>query len=161
MNKKWKPIYQVHSVGELWEHVSYLIRSSKSELERRCKTDWQATPKDLVGWIEEIERIDGRSTFFRYPDFQRPDVDQEKSIWKAKTPDELQKAALPGNKPAIMLVMIDQNDEVTEGFQYDGETLGEVVALLKNTADTLSGLHLGLRMEVGGRIVKAGRLLPY
>ena len=39
-NKKWKPIYQVHSVAQLWEHVSYLIRSSKSELERRCKTDW-------------------------------------------------------------------------------------------------------------------------
>ena len=96
-NKKWKPIYQVHSVAQLWEHVSYLIRSSKSELERRCKTDWQATPKDWAGWIEEIERIDGRSTFFRYPDFQRPGVDQEKSIWKPRTPDELQKSmASPG-----------------------------------------------------------------
>jgi hypothetical protein len=69
VNEKWKQIYQVHSVGNFWEHVSYLIRSSKSELERRYKTDWQATPKDLVGWIEEIERIDGRSTFFRYPEF--------------------------------------------------------------------------------------------
>lgn len=98
LNKKWKPIYQVHSVAELWEHVFYLIRSSKTELERRCKTDWQATPDDLIRSIEEIERIDGRSTFFRHPDFQRPNVEQEKSIWKPKTPDEFQKATLPGNK---------------------------------------------------------------
>jgi hypothetical protein len=104
-----------HSVAELWEHVSYLIRSSKSELERRCKTDWQATPKDLVAWIVEIERIDSRSTFFRYPDFQRPNVDQEKSVWKPRTPDELQKATLPGNKAAMMLLIVDQNDQVTQG----------------------------------------------
>lgn len=50
----------------------------------------------------------------------------------------------------MMLLMIDQNDEVTEGFQYDGETLTEVLELLKKTADTLSGLHLGLRMELAG-----------
>src|SRR4029077_13232699 len=41
VNPKWKPIYQVHSVAELWGHVLELLRSSKSELERRCKTDWQ------------------------------------------------------------------------------------------------------------------------
>ena len=50
----------------------------------------------------------------------------------------------------MMLLMIDQNDQVTQGFKYDDKTLAEVLELLKNTADTLSGLHLGLRMEWAG-----------
>jgi hypothetical protein len=37
VDKKWKRLYQVHSVAELWGHVLYLLRSSKSELERRYR----------------------------------------------------------------------------------------------------------------------------
>jgi hypothetical protein len=46
--------------------------------------------------------------------------------------------------------LVDQDDQITQGFQYDDATLPEVLELLKNTAGTLSGLHIGLRMELAG-----------
>jgi hypothetical protein len=150
VDAKWKPIYQVHSIAQLWAHIFHLLQSSKPELGRRCKTDWLAVPEDLIKSIAEIERIDGRSTFFRYPDHRRPDVELTKSMWKSKSVDELQKAVSANSKPAKILLMVDQDDQITEGFQFDDSTLSEVVDLLKNTAETLSGMHLGLRTELAG-----------
>ncbi len=147
---KWLPIYRVHSVAILWSHALGLIRDSKSALEERCKTDWQAVPEELIRSIEEIELIDGSSTFFRYPDNRRPDAEQMKSMWKEKGLDSVQFGVPPEAKPTKLFLLVDQDDQISQAFEYDDDTLSEVVKLLKGTAEILSGLHFGLRVELAG-----------
>ena len=41
VDAKWKPIYQVHSIAELWDHIFHLLQSSKPELGGGAKqTGW-------------------------------------------------------------------------------------------------------------------------
>src|SRR5688500_3276799 len=56
MKGMWKPIYAVHSIAILWAHVFDIIRSSKTELEDRCRTNWQDIPDDFLTSIAEIDR---------------------------------------------------------------------------------------------------------
>src|SRR5687768_7869472 len=55
IDKEWKPLRQVHSIGKLWGYALSLIKNSEDELKKRCETDWQDTPEDLIKAIAEIE----------------------------------------------------------------------------------------------------------
>lgn len=149
IGEKWKPIHNVHSVNDLYQYFKKLIYDNKSQIQGIAKTDWSAIPKELDGWIEQIEKYDKTSTLFRYPVTHNQADDCEKSAWKEVSPDKLA-ASLNTNTKTKSFLIVDDNNNVINAYQYDDAAMEQLHDALKRTADLLSGAHCGMRVELAG-----------
>jgi hypothetical protein len=148
--EKWKPIHQVHSIKQLYMYFKKLIYDNQSDIQSITKHDWSTIPPELDSWIDEIEKYDCASTFFRYPAINNPQSDIKKSAWKEVAPNDLEKSIHSSKKPTKSFVFADGNDAVLNAYQYDDATMEDVSELLKKTANLLSGAHCGIRAELAG-----------
>ena len=144
-----KLIYNVHEIRPLFDEMKRIFVSHRDAIAKIAKTNWSNIPKELDAWIATIDKIDPRSTVFRYPSSQSPEVDAQKSSFKkVDTGDLLARMNSDGPKQFAMVV-VDQNDEVVESFALDDKPMPELREALVHTAETLSGAQLGILMELG------------
>jgi len=147
---KWLPIYRVHSVGTLYAYFKSLVMDNKEAIDKVAQTDWSAVPPELDEAIAVIDKADSGSTYFRYPITQDPSADQEKSSWKDVPHTEVFRSMKPGAKPVKAFLVLDEDDQIVNSYQYDHEPLRHLREALRKATELLSGAHTGLRMELAG-----------
>jgi len=65
-NGKEKPIFNVHSISELFNHLCIELNSMEALLKEKSEICWNFS-KEFKSNIQIIENNDPSSTFFRYP----------------------------------------------------------------------------------------------
>ena len=103
-------------------------------------------PPELDKAIAAIDEMDARGVFFRYP----TDSNATKSVNKPIALEEM--ATWDKDKQGYLkaFVVLDQNDEIVEAFQYDPNLLTKELADLNVACEWLNCFHVGLRMELAG-----------
>lgn len=149
-NNKQKPITAVHSIGDLYRHFKILLQDHWGTLRPLCKTDWSSIPKELDGWIKTIEEHDPGGTFLRYPSSSKPELDHTKDAFKKSTPSSAITNMQPGNPPQVGFFFIGNDNVVNEAFAMSDPLLPDLSDALTETVETLSGAHMGIRIEFGG-----------
>lgn len=149
---KWRPIQGVHSVRDLWNYLARLFQDEKVFFDSVSRVDW-SFPSELDGWIEEIERLDPRSTFFRYPNPRTPSDDRPKAAMASGSPLEIAKRVKQSSDqgPKQFIVLMDNDDgEVVKSYYYAGEPLAHFARTPKAAVEMFHGLHAATRAEVCG-----------
>lgn len=146
---RWKPMYQVHSLNELYPYFRRLFVDHASYLERNTKTDWSFSP-ELDRWIADVEGQDSTSTFFRYPVTKHRDKDKEKSVIKPDSHLNIMSRMGPGQKPQKAFFVLNEHDEVTQAFYHDDKGAKTTIDTLQRTCEQLYGCHAALRGELTG-----------
>lgn len=152
VGEKWVPFQSLHSVKLLWTYLASLFRDHKAVFDSIEPVDCWRFPPEVDMWIEEIELHDPRSTFFRYPTLRAPALDAKKAAMAAGTVDEIGKrleASRDGPKQFILL-MKDDDSDVTGAYYYAGEPLAGFNRTLKDCVDMFHGLHAMMRVELCG-----------
>jgi len=150
IGSKLKFLDRLHSIGELYTYLKHLIHEQKDRINALGNTDWDSFPQELDAWIDTIESGDTRSTFFRYPTSGKVSEDRIKSDFQENSVEEILERVRSTGKPVKVYVEKEERDSPTEVYAYVGDSLEELKAALKRTADLLSGAHFGFRMEVAG-----------
>lgn len=145
---KWKELYQVHGIGELYNSFKSMVTTYSLELKQIADTDWAATPNELDEWICNIDEADQSSTFFRYPVTKNLRGDIKKSSIQETTPKDVLVNHKADGKLVKALMFTDDNDTVINTYKFIDEPMSDLSFALKNTADLLSGAHLGLMAEL-------------
>lgn len=148
VDNRWRPMFQVHSVAQLYSYFRRVLRDQSATIATRCKTDWQAVPPGLDGCIELIEKQDGGSTYFRYPVTRDRQRDQQKSSFRQEDPLRLLMSAHKRTKPLKACVLVDSADNVQSTFVLEEDPLPGVTPALKKAAELLSCACIGLRVEL-------------
>lgn len=143
---KAKPLTNVHGLGPLYRALIAVLTEHRVELAERARTVWLPMPPELDNAISEIDDMDNRGVFFRYP----TESNTSKSNNKPITPEQI--AALDKDTQGYLkaFVVVDQNDEVVEAFQYDPNLLTKELATLQVACEWLNCFHVGLRVELAG-----------
>lgn len=103
-------------------------------------------PPELDEAIAAIDEMDNRGVFFRYP----TESNASKSNNKPITREQI--AAWDKDKQGYLkaFVVLDQNDEIVEAFQYEPSILTQELETLKAACEWLNCFHVGLRVELAG-----------
>lgn len=147
---KWLPIDRVHSVGTLYAYFKSLVVDNKEAIDRIARTNWSAVPPELDEAIAVIDKADSASTYFRYPIPQDPVADHNKSSWKDAPPTKILHSTKPGAKPVRAFLVVDEDEQIVNSYQYDDEPLRHLREALRKATELLSGAHTGLRVELAG-----------
>lgn len=143
---KDKPLTNVHGLGPLYRALISLLTEHRIALQERARTSWLPTPTELDEAIAAIDEMDDRGVFFRYP---TPNNDT-KSSNKPISPEEMAAWNKDAQGYLKAFVVVDQNDEIVEAFQFDSDILAKELATLKVACEWLNCFHVGLRMELAG-----------
>jgi len=149
---KWVPFEHLHSVKRLWTYLASLFREHKAVFDSIGPKDLWTFPPETDTWIEEIEIRDPRSTFFRYPTPRSPEHDIKKAAMVSGTENEIAKqleASQNGPKQFILL-MEDDNSNVTGAYYYKEEPLADFNKALQECVNMFDGLHVAMRVELCG-----------
>lgn len=148
IKNEWKPINTTHSIQNLWDYFNSLVQSNAEQLSKICRTNWAEAPEGLEEAIKKIDILDQNGTFFRYQDERKPSEASMKSEWKEKPLKELEDFNSHTATPIKLLLLTDEEGNAIEAFQYHENPLDDIVNLLTETAHNLSGVHVGLRIEL-------------
>lgn len=148
VNGQWMSFTHIHSVKNLWAYLRALFLEQKAALDAIKRVNWGLTI-EVDTWIDTIERLDPRSTFFRYPNPRKSQSDAPKAAMAEADEEEIleQMKQDPQKKQFVLLLENDER-EVTRSYYYAGPALAEFSRVLKESADHFYGLHTALRMEV-------------
>jgi len=141
VNGQWIPFTRLHSVKRLWGYLKVLFLQQKAALDKIKAVNWGLTP-DVDNWIDTIESLDPRSTFFRYPNCGESQTDAPKAVMaEAAEEDILDDMKQDPEKKQFILLVENDEREVTRSYYYSGPALTEFSRLLKEAADHFCGLH--------------------
>lgn len=146
---KWKAMYTVHGLQDLYSYFRDLVASRAAYLSEHTRTDWRFPP-ELDKWIAEIEATDSTSTFFRYPVTKHRNEDSNKSINKESNFESILAGIGEGAKPLKAFLLLNHNDEVVKAFHYDPELAKSMTTTLRSAVDQLYGCHAAMRFELTG-----------
>ena len=139
------PIDRVHSVGDLYQYFTMVLREHMDALSKVTSTDWTTIPHELGQWISQIEEFDERSTVFRYPGSR----DDLKSDFCESSVGEILSSMSPDREPVKVFLEFDENDKFVGALCLDPSQLEPIMQTLRKTSETLSTLHVALRCELG------------
>lgn len=143
---KSKPLTNVHGLGALYRALIAVLTEHRIELAERACTVWLPMPPELDEAIAAIDDMDNRGVFFRYP----TESNASKSNNKPITREQI--AAWDKDTQGYLkaFVVLDQNDEIVEAFQYEPNILTQELETLKAACEWLNCFHVGLRVELAG-----------
>ncbi len=139
---KWRPMDNTHNLSDLYSYFEVIYGDCKVVLpETTC---WDM-PADIKSKIDMVSGTDPKSTFFRYPKSGSAHQDAKKS--------RIQKTKFEGafdnqDKPAKLVLMFDQNDELIETYDMDADALGKIQEVLNYLSDFFNGVHAAFRHEL-------------
>lgn len=144
---KAMPLTRVHGLGPLYRALIAILEEHSVELAERARTVWLPMPPELDEAIAAIDAMDETGVFFRYPTKKS---NASKSNNKPITPEKI--AAWDKDTQGYLkaFVVVDQNNEIVEAFQYDPDLLTQELDTLKAACEWLDCFHVGLRMELMG-----------
>lgn len=139
---KWLSMDSTHNLSDLYSYFEVIYKSCKGLLpETTC---WDM-PEDIKSKVDMVSGTDPKSTFFRYPKSGSANQDVKKSrIQKTK----FESAFENPNKPAKLVLMFDQNDELIETYDMDADALFKVQEALDYLSNFFYGVHAAFRHEL-------------
>jgi len=151
IGSKKKELFNVHSIRSLCDEFLALLKKHETMIKKIGKTDWTDVPDDLNKWVTTIDKADKASTMFRYPFTTDPATDSMKSAFKSMHPTAVEaedNTRSSDDSPGIMIFALkNDKNEIVETFVRDDEAMGDVHNALKQLADMLIGVNLGLLCE--------------
>ena len=151
IGSKRKRIFHVHSIRDLCNEFLELLKKNETIIKEIGKTDWTAVPDDLSKWVAIIDEADKASTMFRYPFTTDPATDKTKSAFKSMHPiavaAEAHTRSNDGSPGLMIMALKNDKNEIVETFVRDDKAMGDVYNALKQLADMLTGVNLGLLCE--------------
>lgn len=151
IGSKRKKIFNVHSIRSLCDEFLALLTKHETIIKKIGKTDWTDVPGDLSKWVTIIDKADRASTMFRYPFTTDPATDNMKSAFKSVHPTavaaEANARSNDGSPGLMIFALKNDKNEIVETFVRDDEAMGDVHNALKQLADMLTGVNLGLLCE--------------
>ena len=152
IGSKQKQLFEVQSIRKLCDEFLVLLKKHETMIKKIVKTDWIDVPDDLNKWVTTIDKADRASTMFRYPFTTDPATDSMKSAFKSLDPTAVAakaNARRSDDSPGLMIFALkNDKNEIVETFVRDDEAMGEVYNALKQLADMLIGVNLGLLREL-------------
>jgi hypothetical protein len=145
---KLKPLTTIHSIGELYNNLKARFVLYEEKWQPICRTDWLNFPVELDSWIAEIEGVDSKGTFFRYPDSSDPEGDEAKSMFRRSSVEEIL-ASIPDSIPRHTVIVGD-DDIVTEVYTENRDAVTRELEALRGAISLLSAANFGLRTELAG-----------
>jgi hypothetical protein len=147
---KWERINRVHSVRSLYRYLETLLTQEAEPLLEATGLDWSRLPPELKSWIDEIDRMDGTGTFFRYPlGVTNPDAatrDMTKSPWwEVQTEYD---DSVPVVTAGESIVISGGNGVADRTYAFDESQLFSYVSILRRCAEVLGGAMLSIRWGI-------------
>lgn len=146
VNGKTRLLTTVHDLAPLYSGLIELLTRHHAELKLRAKTSWLPMPVELDDAIASINKMDAGGVFFRYP----TDSNSAKSANKPISQEEVRNWDKDQQGYLKAFLVLDQNEEMVEGFRYDPDILAKELGVLKVACTWLNCIHVGLRMELAG-----------
>ena len=152
VNGKQKRIFNVHSILHLYRQFCNVLSMNATQIATIAKTDWTAIPENIDKMVNIINDADESSCMFRYPITFNPETDAKKSSFKCIHPEDAIASThrrTKDERPGVLILALQNDDgEIVETFIHDDNLMPEVFAALKHLAETLSGVHFGMRYEM-------------
>lgn len=135
---RWLQMDNTHNLSDLYIHFKTIFDSCKEQLP---PFSWDF-PADVKAKVDLVTGTDPKSTFYRYP---KSGCDH-KDIKKSK----IQKISLDGafnnsKKPAKLVLMLDENDNIIETYDMDADALSKTQDALDYLSDFFYGVHATFR----------------
>ena len=155
-NGEWRNLYTCHWIDELYSYwLNELLLKQNSELMKLApKGDWQEY-KEITDFFPLITGYDRDSSFFRYPVTKNTSLDPKKFTMQRLDSEKLQKlfSDNPDNKKGkngarIFMLLKDENDIITDGFEKDDNILENVTHALKEVSYYFYCIHIMTRMTL-------------
>ena len=147
IGNKWKAMYSVHGVQDLYSYFRRLVSAHADYLAQHTRTNWEFPP-ELDGWVSEIEGTDSTSTFFRYPVTKHKAKDANKSVHRESDVDRVLSQLKEGAKPVKAFVVLGEGDEIVKTFTFNDELAKAMTNVLRDTANLFYGCHAAMRGEL-------------
>jgi len=151
IGSKRKKIFQVHSIRDLYNEFLDMLKRNETDIKEIGKTDWTDVPDELSRWVTIIDEADKASTMFRYPFTTDPATDKMKSAFKAIHPvavaTEAHARSDDGSPGLKIMALRNDNNETVEAFVRDDEPMSDAYDALRQLADMLTGVNLGVLCE--------------
>lgn len=147
VNGKWQPFIRLHSVSSLWSYLKTLFVDQKAALDAIEHIEW-LVPAEVDSWIDTIERLDPRSTFFRYPNPEKAKDELKSAMARTSAEELLKKHKENPEKKQRIVVLEDMDRQVTDIYYYDGRSLDELTKVLKECSQHFFSMHAALRMGI-------------
>ena len=155
---KWKKLYSSHFIDKLYGYwLNMLLLPNLEKLKKLApKGDWEEY-EPITKLFEVISKYDRDSSYFRYPITKNAELDVEKnSMQKFKTNNNLEDLIKEiqdkkGNKKGGMtMLIIDENDNITQAFHKTENVLPDVRDALKEVAYYFNAIHVMTRVTLCG-----------
>lgn len=150
---KWRKLYTCHYIDKLYQYwLSELLLPNIERLQNIApEGDW-VEYKKVTELFEIISKYDQDSSYFRYPITKNIGLDEEKySIQKFKAVNlenflEEIKERKSNGKGKITMLMLDDEDNITNAFSKEENILSDVRDALKEVAYYFNGMHVMCRV---------------
>lgn len=149
IGSRWKVLYSVHSVQDLYSYFRRLVSGHADYLAQHTRTNWEFPP-ELDLWVSEIEATDSTSTFFRYPITKHIAKDANKSLHRESDVDQVLSQLKEGAKLVKAFVVLGKGDEIVKTFTFNDELAKAMTNVLRDTANLFYGCHAAMRGELTG-----------
>lgn len=149
VGQKWKPMYSVHGVQDLYSYFRSLVSLHAKYLAEHTRTNWELPP-ELDRWVSEIEATDSTSTFFRYPVTKQKNQDANKSVNRESNVDQVLSQLQMGTKPVKAFFILGDGDQILKTYTFNDELAKTMTNILRDTANIFYGYHAAMRGELTG-----------
>ncbi|DAB38560.1 MAG: hypothetical protein A2023_00445 [Sulfuricurvum sp. GWF2_44_89] len=135
---KWIPMDNTHNLSDLYTYFEIIFDNCKEHL----PDFYWDFPGDVKAKVDLVSGTDPSSTFYRYPNSGSDYKDMKKS--------KIQKISLDGafnnsKKPAKLVLMLDENDNIIETYNMDADALSKTQDALDYLSDFFYGVHATFR----------------
>ncbi|MGA0558306.1 hypothetical protein ACO2Q8_16725 [Larkinella sp. VNQ87] len=153
---KLKKLYTIHYIDKLYEYwLNFLLLPNIEILnEIASKGDWREV-EEISILFPVISKYDQDSSYFRYPITKNSPLDNEKYTmqkFKSSSIDdfvkEVQEQKTINNKPTFTLLIVDGNNNITDGYKHIRNTLVEVRDALQKVAHYFYCIHTMTRITL-------------
>ena len=143
---KLKPIYLVHSVGDLHHHLRITLNEMEGTLKEYSEICWEFSDT-LTSNISIIDKNDPSSTFFRYPVTNEKGDDVKSPAKESSQVDILDK--MKSNTDFVKAIMVfDGNDDVISTYEIKKSMDEKISEALLQVMEELHGFHSAMRAEI-------------
>lgn len=155
---KWRNLNTCHFIDVLYDYwLNRLLLPNVAELKKLApKGDWVET-KNISDLFPIVCKYDQDSSYFRYPITKNSTLDVKKHTmqkFKAGTLEEfmkeIQKPKSDKEKGGITMLLVDDNDNITEAFNNKENLLTDVRDGLKEIAFYFHCIHIMTRVTLCG-----------
>lgn len=155
---KWKKLYTCHFIGKLYEYwLNSLLLPNIELLNKKApQGDWQEAAS-ITDLFSLISKYDQDSSYFRYPITKNNSLDSKKyTMQRLKAMNvedfvkELKGQNSSENNETLTMLLVDDDDNITDAFKHTKQILSDVRDALKEVSYYLNCIHVMTRITLCG-----------